>query len=312
MPKVSCSEQTFIEIFTQEGAQGLIRAGYYQSERAIYKRRARLERRLGRRIPVPGDIIKTSDNPERHEISLKDGIILVGSDAHYWPNRVSTAHKAFVEFVKELRPKVIILNGDLLDGARISRHPPVNWDRRPLLKDELKAVEERLDEIRAVSGNAILIWILGNHDWRFESYLANNAPEFEGVPGSSLKDHFPHWIPCMSCWINDEIVIKHRFKSGVHATHNNTLWSGKTFVTGHLHSQKVTPFTDYNGTRWGVDSGTLAEPLDPAFMYTEDNPKNWRSGFAVLTIKSGSLLQPELVRVLSEGRVDFRGEEHDV
>lgn len=102
--------------------------------------------------------------------------------------------------------------------------------------------------------------------------------------------------------------MKHRYKGGLHATHNNTMWAGKTMVTGHLHSLKVTPLTDYNGTRWGVDSGTLAEPYGPQFRdYTETNPLNWRPGFVVLTFQSGQLLDPELVRVRSEGEVVFRG-----
>jgi hypothetical protein len=34
---------------------------------------------------------------------------------------------------------------------------------------------------------------------------------------------------------------------------------------------------------------------------------NWRSGFAMLTFEDGELLQPELIRVVREGVVDFRG-----
>lgn len=112
----------------------------------------------------------------------------------------------------------------------------------------------------------------------------------------------------MSVWVNDDIVIKHRFRNGIHATWNNTLHSGKNIVTGHLHSQKVTPFTDYNGTRFGVDSGTMADIYGPQFEYCEDNPRNWISGFVVLTIRQGKLLTPELVRVIDENHVDFRGE----
>ena len=105
------------------------------------------------------------------------------------------------------------------------------------------------------------------------------------------------------------MVIKHRYKGGIHATHNNTLWAGKTVVTGHLHSLKVTPFSDYNGIRWGVDTGTLADPYGPQFEnYTEQNPANWRSGFVVLTFKDGTLLDPEIVRVVGERKVSFRGE----
>ena len=80
-------------------------------------------------------------------------------------------------------------------------------------------------------------------------------------------------------------------------------------VTNHLHSPKVTPFTDYAGTRYGVDTGCLADPDHEAFLaYTEDNPKNWRAGFAVLTFKDGKLLMPELVQVWDKSHVQFRGE----
>jgi hypothetical protein len=86
-------------------------------------------------------------------------------------------------------------------------------------------------------------------------------------------------------------------------------------VTGHLHSLKVTPYDDYNGTRWGVDTGTLAAKEGEQFVdYTEDNPRNWRSGFAVLTFHKGRLLWPEVVNVRDEeaGEVEFRGRTYAV
>lgn len=80
-------------------------------------------------------------------------------------------------------------------------------------------------------------------------------------------------------------------------------------VTGHLHQLKVTPYTDYNGRRYGVDTGTLADLFGPQFVdYTEANPVNWHSGFAVLTFKNGQLLQPELVQKWDEGTIEFRGQ----
>jgi hypothetical protein len=52
----------------------------------------------------------------------------------------------------------------------------------------------------------------------------------------------------------------------------------------------------------------MANLDDPAFEYAEDNPKNWRSGFAVLTFWQGKLMPPELCEVISEGIVYFRGQ----
>ena len=90
--------------------------------------------------------------------------------------------------------------------------------------------------------------------------------------------------------------------------------SGKTVVTGHLHSLKTTPWSDYNGTRYGVDTGTLAAPYGPQFGYQEDNPRNHRSGFAVLTFDKCRLLWPELVHVIDEtaGEVEWRGKVYTV
>ena len=76
----------------------------------------------------------------------------------------------------------------------------------------------------------------------------------------------------------------------------------------------MTPWTDYNGTRYGVDSGVLAAPYGPQFKYMRDMPRNWRSGFAVATFDKGRLLLPELVHVLDEtaGEVEWRGKVYTV
>ncbi len=252
----------------------------------------------------------------REYADIENGIVLIASDGHYWPGEPTTAHRAFLKFCEDLKPEIVVFNGDVLDAPTISRHPPIGWDHCPTLKDELKACEARLNEIVGASGKAKRYWPLGNHDGRFETRLAQAAPEFRGVEGLSLADRFPEWEPCWSLFINDDIhgvVVKHRFKGGIHATHNATLWAGRSMVTGHLHSLKVTPVSDYNGTRWGVDSGTLADPTHPAFQdYTEDNPRNWRSGFVVLTFCNGKLMWPEVVHVVGDGQVEFRGEIIDV
>lgn len=144
---------------------------------------------------------------------------------------------------------------------------------------------------------------------RFDTKLASMAPEYAGVRGIELADHFdPDWQKAWSVWINNTVTIKHRIKGGTHATHNNTLHAGISTVTGHLHSLKVTPFTDYRATRWGVDCGSLATPYGPQFEYMEDSPRSWRSGFAVLTFRNYELLWPEIVWARNETEVEFRGQ----
>jgi hypothetical protein len=273
-----------------------------------------LENKLKLSLPVgkPIHIQKA-----RHDAGLTDGIAIIFSDAHFWPGIRSTAFKGLLWAINELKPHVVIANGDIFDGSSISRHPRINWSAVPNVKQELEACQTALKEIEDACEKARhhtqLIWPLGNHDSRFETRLSEAAPQFEGVGGTALKDHFPKWHTCWSCWLSDSVVVKHRYKGGVHATHNNTVNSGVTTITGHLHSLKVTPFGDYNGTRFGVDTGTLAEIDGPQFIdYLEDGPVNWRSGFAVITMKDSKPLWPELVSKHAEGVINFRGQLIDV
>jgi hypothetical protein len=236
-------------------------------------------------------------------------VCLVGSDCHYWPGPPSLMHRAFVRFCKEYKPRIVVMNGDVCDFGQISRHPPIGWEKLPEVQEEIEAAKERLHEIEKAAFRAEKIWTLGNHDSRFETRLATQAPQYAKVHGVHLSDHFPLWAPCWSVFINDDVVIKHRFKGGMHATHNNALWSGRSMVTGHLHSQRISPLTDYNGDRWGVDTGCIADPAHRAFLdYTEDSPKNWRDGFCVLTFRGGRLMPPELVSRWDEDHIVFRGE----
>lgn len=250
-----------------------------------------------------------AEHAPRLEVSVDTGVALIFSDCHYWPGPASTAHRALVQFAHEFEPKLLICNGDAVDMAGASRHPPIGWEKRPSIQDEIEAAQDRLGAvISACTKRTRRIWNLGNHDARFETKLASSAPEYAKVAGIHLYDHFPEWDRAWSTWINDDVVVKHRFKGGLHAPWNNTMNAGKTVVTGHLHSAKVHPFTDYNGTRFGVDTGCLADPFGPQFTnYTEDNPRNWVSAFGVLTFNKGKLLWPELVVVWDEDTVQFRG-----
>lgn len=311
MPSPKTSEADFVRLITESGIAETARR-LRQPESTIAARRRRIEQRTGRAIVPPASNTKRVkiDHPERVYLNIENGVVLVGSDAHFWPGDDSPAYRAFVKFAKDLRPAAIVMNGDAFDGASISHHPPIGWAEQPTVQQEIEACQDALARVeKAKPVKCRLIWSLGNHDARFETRIATVAPEYAKVHGAALQDHFPAWEPCWSTWINDDVVVKHRFKGGIHAPHNNTLWAGTTMITGHPHSAKVHPISDYRGTRYGVDTGCLADTYGRQFRdYTEDNPRNWRSGFCVLTFKDGELLQPELVLAWDEDRVQFRGE----
>ena len=251
----------------------------------------------------------TSRADGRVDLTIQNGKVIVFSDAHFEPNVRTTSFRALVAMVKQERPVAVICNGDAFDGGAISRWPRIGWDKKPTVKEELDAVQAALDEIEAVAKGCQLIWPLGNHDARFETYLAANAPQYEGVSGFSLKDRFPFWKPCWTCWINDETCITHFYHTGMHAVWNNLIKGQVNYISSHRHSPEVRAYTNAKGsTIYGVDTGTLNDSLSAHNTdYQQGRHGNHRSAFAMLTYRDGKLLMPELVQKYDEDTVQFRG-----
>ena len=256
--------------------------------------------------PGPGTPYRPAVKPWQ-DVEVKNGHVIVFSDAHFWPGVVSAANMALVELIKQLKPVGVIGNGDLFDGASISRHDPLGWEERPSVGEELEALTERMDEITAASRGAWRMRTQGNHDARFDRYLAVHASSMRDVNGVQLSDYLPKWPVSWAIRINKEVVVKHRKAGGLHAAYNNTLRNGTSMVTGHLHRLCITPWDDARGRRWGVDCGTLADADGAHVEYTESSSPHGASGFAVLTFRNGVLMPPELCEVVN-GVACFRGQ----
>jgi len=316
----SVSDEEFISVWNRLRSPEQVARVIGVNVRNVYARRTRIEQRLNIVLAAETDMtnraqVNLPKRGHRHTLKITNGMAVVFSDAHFWPNDDrSTAYLALIELIKEYKPKIVIANGDIFDGARISRHPPIGWANLPEVADELAACQERMAEIEAIAKLArkdvMLAWSAGNHDSRFAVKLATVAPDYIRVHGTDLKDHFPAWSLAWSAELNGHTMVKHRWHNGIHATWNNVLKSGRNIVTSHLHRLMVTAYSDYNGRRWGVDTGTLAEfgPEHDKNTWGEDNPFNWCEGFATLSFDDkGRLLPPELCECI-DGRAYFRGQ----
>jgi hypothetical protein len=310
MAAARTTDEEFIALFDAVGATKTAKILGVQ-EHNVYKRRRRLEATFGTILAPsrPRPVI-----PGRIPLDLKNGTVLIGSDFHIWPGEPSTCLRAFKKFVADIKPSAVILNGDVMDFPRISRHPQ-NWESAPDPQEEIEAAQDHLNDIvQACKRGTHKLWTLGNHDARFELMIASAAPQYRGVRGVHLSDHFGCWQKAMSCFINEGIdggatMVKHRLKGGQGATRANALNAGVSVVTGHLHCQNVRPLSDYRSfDRYGVDTGCVADKEHKAFGYTEDAPLDWRSGFALLTYRDGKLLYPELITKWSDNQVQFRGQ----
>ena len=327
MSNYLATDEQFIECWKELGSPDRVSRALKMGIRSVHARRRALELKYQIELPTTNPQstgrtnIKKIDQTSGHVrrgIEIPDkGRVIVFSDAHFQPGEVTTAYKALLAMIKAFKGelKAIVANGDMFDGSQNSAHKRINWSQTPTVKEELEACQEFMTGIeQAARKDTPLIWCLGNHDARFETFLSNSgAATYEGILGFSLKDHFPLWKSCWSFWVNEDTCIKHRWKGGFGATRSNALNSGVNYICGHTHNLSAFPITDLSpafnmGTRWGVQTGTLADIHSDAFVhYTEDAPVDWRSGFVLLSWENGRMLMPELVMVSGEDEFEFRG-----
>lgn len=314
------SDAAFVSAWERLGSAKLVAEYLGISERAVYKRRKRMSD-TGFDLPTHSpqslrpaiyhDVTQWTF-PRELPRTIENGSIIISSDHHYWPGAPSVAHKALINVIKDIKPRIKILNGDVFDGGSIGRHPPFGWSDRPKVIDELHACQERVGEIeQALPRSCERLWTVGNHDIRFERNLAMAVPSYERIPGLRLMDHFPSWEIGWSIPINWDsvhpIMVKHRNAGGVHAGYNNAMKGGVTICTGHTHRLEVKPWGNYRcGRYYGVQTGTLADLDSAQFEYTENGPTDACPGFVVLTFKDGLLLPPELCEVRNNTAY-FRG-----
>lgn len=254
--------------------------------------------------------------PGLRHIDIEDGMCLTASDMHYSPGEpVSTAHRGFIWVASRLQPQLIVANGDVIDGASISRHPRRGWHQRPTMKEEIAEAQARLREIEKAAPKAQLVWNEGNHDARYNQWLSNKVPEIEGLLGTRLSDHFSErWQHSTTLEINSDCAVKHNWGSSQHAAFTNVMKSGKSCITSHTHRLLVRPYTDWTGTRYGAETGTLANSASALFEYCDGNPQDWQSGFLLLSWAGGQLMMPEPIPVVYEdarpgfGQIWFRGQ----
>ncbi len=247
--------------------------------------------------------------PQRN-FNLKDGIVIDFSDSHILPKQdLSLAAKALLLVLKDLKPNIVVNGGDTIDFASISRHEKLGWNEQFTIKEELEAAADFLKMVQKATPGSKFIHIAGNHDDRFNKILANKMPQFKGVKGFNLIDHIPSgWEYLMAMTINNNTMFLHAINGGVHAGYNNVMKAGMSVITGHTHQLEVKPYTDYKGTRYGVQTGTLATiQNNPLFAYTMGSPLNWMAGFVVLTYVNSILQFPEVCSINSEGQAFFRG-----
>ena len=154
-PKMTLEEAqhfaaSWIELVERKGIKVADFADHMRlSERNVYLVRDRVQIMLGVVLSVKGDRARAPDLLPIMDHTTLEGEwhALIGSDWHIWPGYHSRAEEAFLATLQADTFDAVILNGDITDQPRVSRHDPLQGIQPPSLVDELSEAKGRLDEI---------------------------------------------------------------------------------------------------------------------------------------------------------------------
>jgi predicted phosphodiesterase len=218
---------------------------------------------------------------------IKQSRILIISDLHF-PYQNNEAITLALDYGKEKKVDCIILNGDVMDQANISRHER-DWRARSIA-EEFEAVRVFLKSLRLHFPKTKIVWKLGNHEERWEKFLYNKAPEIFDVNDFQLevllklgelkieiiKDKRPIILGKLTVLHGHELMGM----GGVNPARATFTKTMEDTLVGHYHRTSSHSEPTMNNKLINVHSqGCLCE-MNPMFM-----PINkWNLGFAYVDL----------------------------
>ena len=191
---------------------------------------------------------------------------------------------AAIQYAKQDRVENIILNGDILDSAQISRHP--KHADTPKFLNEIELAKQFLEGLRSEFKDQIIYFKIGNHEDRLERYLMQNADALAGLIDfrkllklDELGIRFVESTQFMRIE-NTYIVHGHEMKvsGGVNPARALILKAAANVVMGHVHRTSFASIKSLDGKFYkAYTTGCLCK-LRQAYM----PHSNSNHGFAII------------------------------
>lgn len=211
-----------------------------------------------------------------------------------------------LSFIQELKPKTVVLNGDVTDAYDLSSHDRVRFPNAGLWKQEVKQARDLMHSLRDVPER---VWIGGNHEYRLDRYIAKHAGALAEEPGVEFanrigtRDFGFKFIPYAGDepgkYMLGKLTVTHGFLVRQHSAfsakaHFERL--GTSVLIGHTHRLGSYYKTNQNGVHGAWENGCLCK-LNPEYALFPD----WQLGFAVVHVAKSGHFQVQQVPIFNGG-----------
>ncbi len=236
----------------------------------------------------------------------RPGNWLILNDLHI-PHHDDTTITAAIRTAKKAKVAGILLNGDILDSAEISRHD--KDAESETYCTEIGLGRSFLTMLRKEFPGAWIVYKSGNHEERLDSYIMKNAPAFKDLEGFNLPSLL-HMDDIDIDWVTGRRIIKlgklhvihgHEYNGsgGVNPARWLYLRAGDCAIMGHCHrtsEHHEREITDYNVATWSIGCACHLKP-----KWCSQN--KWNHGFAIVELEADGGFVVHNKRVHKDGRV---------
>lgn len=220
------------------------------------------------------------------------------------PFQDEKAVNVILKFIKEKQPKIIVLNGDIIDCFEVSAFTKSVWVESSF-KKEISQTKAFLSELRLTCPDSRIIFIEGNHEFRIKKYLNNYAREIAFLDILNLE-----YLLDLSLYnieyiqvkkgLNsfadnfikiDELYIGHFNRVNKHSGYtakNLADDKGVCLIQGHTHRGGTYYKTLINGTIIRAFENFCLCDQSPNYLV---NP-NWQLGFTIVLFNEQHYVYP--------------------
>ncbi len=260
-------------------------------------------------------VLPWNDAHRKLRIGKKPITMVIGSDFHsHYCNPF--ALRVWNDIIKDMQPDAIRLNGDLVDFPELSTHRQFPGHFPMSVQQEIDwAVEEVIAPARKNAPKADIRFLIGNHDVRLITAMADKGPMFASLRSLSFADLFQLdkykvGLVCRSNFLhlsanqrkrdiaqNWETLVGpdgnmlwttvHGWLCGKDAPRKHMLRFMTNGTNGHLHDrQRVSAGSYATGVHDWFQTSCMASPEAVAAGYIQGPVEfnAWTCGFLVVTI----------------------------
>lgn len=276
--------------------------------------------------PVTPVVVQRSITAAKPGAGWKRAVILPDIQAGFFRDLNDVLHPIHdegaidiaLQVVAAAKPDVIVMVGDGADFAEMSRFRTTPAFARTV-QETINWVERFVAKLRALSPDAHIAWISGNHESRAQNYILDNAIAAFGLrrgnePSTWPVMSFPHlcrfeehnieWVggyPAGEFWINDRLRVIHGDKVSSGSTAHKYLDEDRvSTIFGHVHRRELAERTRHTRegprTIMAMSPGCLCR-TDGAVPSTKQGVdedgipitryENWQNGVAVVEYEEG-------------------------